>query len=42
MTNFDVDTDDLAGGTAEMDRHRGPAALVVCENTGQDRTEKAE
>jgi hypothetical protein len=42
MTNFDVDTDDLAGGTAEMDRHRGPAALVVNGKAGHDLTEKAD
>jgi hypothetical protein len=42
MTNYDVDTDDLAGGSAEMDRGRGPAALVVTTAAGQDLTEKAD
>jgi hypothetical protein len=39
MTIYDVDTDGLAGGSAELDRHRGPAVLVV---TGHSRTEKAD
>jgi hypothetical protein len=42
MTNYDVDTDDLAGGSAEMDRNRGPAALVVTTDAGQALTEKAD
>jgi hypothetical protein len=39
MTNY-VDTDDLAGASAEMDRNRGPAALVVTTEAGQALTEK--
>jgi hypothetical protein len=38
MTIYDVD----AGGSAEMDRHGGPAALVVNRAAGQDLTEKAD
>jgi hypothetical protein len=37
MTIYDVDTDRLAGGSAELDRHRGPAVLVV---NGPAQTEK--
>ena len=42
MTNYDVDTDDLAGGAAEMDRNRGPAVLVVTTDAGRALTEKAD
>jgi len=29
MTIFDVDSDALPGGSADMDRHRGQVVLVV-------------
>jgi hypothetical protein len=42
MTIYDVDTDGLAGGSAELDRHHGPAVLVVNGHTGHDLTETAD
>jgi hypothetical protein len=42
MTIYDVDTDGHAGGSAELDRDRGPAVLVVNGDSGQDLTEKAD
>jgi hypothetical protein len=42
MTIYDVDTDRLAGGSADLDRGRGPAVLVVKGDSGHDQTEKAD
>ena len=42
MTIYDVDTDRLAGGSAELDRDRGPAVLGVNGDRGQGMTEKAD
>jgi metallophosphoesterase superfamily enzyme len=42
MTIYDVDTDRLSGGSAELDRDRGPAVLVVNGDSGHRLTEKAD